>query len=1619
MPQPPRPDGWKHGSTPANKPGGPAASRKAWQPGTPAARPTGRKVSRTGRLLVTSAVLGLLTVLAVLVILEWRRPDYPTLVLVAPDADTLAVPENAAGVNGVTALADFCKSGQSRPVLAADPDPAADRGAWKEKLDRRAKATVLYFAAHGAADAAGPFLWFPPKSGPLTDADKLPLADILKALGDLPASQPKLLVFDLARTPPNWALNGANPDFAGAMQGQAAAIDAVPGLAVVVSNGPGQTSWTADERRRSAFAVAFLEALRGADGEKLQEVSAATHFDRTAAAVQRWAAANRESNQQPVLLPAGSGRERAEKIRLVTLSNEGYPGPPAAAPVPAYPDQLAAEWKRATALAGGRPESAHPQKWREYLEWLARWERLVRIGADPKGIPGRAADLRKGIAHAARPDPDAAKTSLPAARALADVKPPPAGLSFDRLWAPVPPDTRAAEWERITKAVSNDATARAALARFVLDKAAADPSKDTLDTAGLVIEASGDAKDQPVELHYLRMLEKHLLAAPRPEAERLAAAISARQLAEQVAWGGDAGHAEQVARWTGPLVERADAVRQKGEDLLFDVKSESWKRAEEEFFKPATVDYTAARKRAVGVAGLLSLRDRTFARLPYYARWLAGYRGTQLDAGKVGDLLTDVTAAAVFAHKADALLRTPPKPDDVDDKLRELTASPDREAFKRVEDAFQKTVTEALKQSASAVVSNWLELDGVLSVPFVPDADRVKLAADLWRTGGTVAANAEQLKETGRPREPDPVTTAKRHLDAAAAYLNDPRLTDADAIGQRLRGIPAAARTTLGKVTQENVPLVDTTPDLAEAAHLARLSDPAAAVGVDPAPVAAERFYWRHRFLLAQARRFTLDGWCGLDPKTDDPANWYCQQAAGRLTAAAEADVRKVLPAEPKPTPKQDARLVVACAEERKRTPTVLTATPAGRLVVVPEDRTLPFEYSLAFAGERVGFPVAAVTPPDRLKGVEKNKDRVGRRLEERLATAAENTPVRTRGEFACGPAGKPATEDLTAVVLYRGREYRAVTPVAFAGDPTREVVNKPPTGEAAVALIADPNAVAGAVTILIDRSHSMEENKVGKQTLLEEAIEGVELLLDKLPPKCTVTVGTFVGKEDQRLVEVVAGPFLANRTDEQREQEMKKVRKVLPPRDFQSNTPVARAIGDALDAQAGAKFWPTQYTGARTLIVLTDGDDNYDGEKATNLLRRTLRAHPDLGLHLVVFNVDGAKAERERKNAVEQFGSLEADPDRDPGTTFKLYDQIKNREAFARELSQAVLPRLRYSGPKSGILTASVGTNQYGASPLLPPDWYDVKTGGVKPSRLNLTAGDRVLLLLTAAGGNPRLGVPAFAHEFAARSASRILTRGSEGGGEPVYLTLPQVSAVTSPKVQTVDLKLAAALERPVPAGSPTLHQPRPRLAWFDVTAADGKPPAFLRVENRADGPVAPVWDLTLPDWDENRSSSTGTATVRPPVVSGYWVDDLPAPAGAGDLDLGDFEPSVRALQDRKVYPGGGGADRFRGAALSDDKKYLTVWWDYDQPGRLVFARVTGWKKPVEERHRYYDASTRYTVRYGPLTPDHLKKVRLELYTADDLRKAGRGVTIPFPDRLAVGPAATMPAELLLQPAK
>ena len=71
-------------------------------------------------------------------------------------------------------------------------------------------------------------------------------------------------------------------------------------------------------------------------------------------------------------------------------------------------------------------------------------------------------------------------------------------------------------------------------------------------------------------------------------------------------------------------------------------------------------------------AQALRLRDRVFARLPYYARWMARYRGS-LPASEVERLLTLVEKMADNSHQLSQLLEA--VPEQPRKKLGESTAS--------------------------------------------------------------------------------------------------------------------------------------------------------------------------------------------------------------------------------------------------------------------------------------------------------------------------------------------------------------------------------------------------------------------------------------------------------------------------------------------------------------------------------------------------------------------------------------------------------------------------------------------------------------------------------------------------------------------------------------------------------------------------------------------------------------------------------------------------------------------------------------------------------------------------------------------------------------------------------
>src|SRR5262245_31787984 len=127
-----RPGGdWRHSSGGSPPPARSSkTSRRTWQPGGPQTPATpGKARSRGGRLLVAGAVTGALAGLVVLLIWLFWPARYPRLVLVgATTTDSLALPENAAGVNGASELTTWAGEGRERdrPQLVADPAVTVD-----------------------------------------------------------------------------------------------------------------------------------------------------------------------------------------------------------------------------------------------------------------------------------------------------------------------------------------------------------------------------------------------------------------------------------------------------------------------------------------------------------------------------------------------------------------------------------------------------------------------------------------------------------------------------------------------------------------------------------------------------------------------------------------------------------------------------------------------------------------------------------------------------------------------------------------------------------------------------------------------------------------------------------------------------------------------------------------------------------------------------------------------------------------------------------------------------------------------------------------------------------------------------------------------------------------------------------------------------------------------------------------------------------------------------------------------------------------------------------------------------------------------------------------------------
>jgi hypothetical protein len=1687
-----RPGGdWRHsgGGSPRPTPG-PKTSRRSWQPGaSQASAAPGRARSRGGRLLIAGAVTGALAGLVILLIWLFWPARYPQLALVgAGNSDSLALPENAAGANTAQELTSWAGEGhdRDRPRLDADPAVTVDAAGARIAIDSRPKNLVVVFSAHGGADGAGPYLWMAaPDAKSATEAHKVRIRDIIDRVGEARRGKATLLVFDATRVTTSWPHGLLLNDFSRALKELDAQIESIPGLAVICASDDDQRSWLFEERGVSVFGHYLLQAMRGAGHDRGQRVTAASAFAHTKGEVERWSIANRAEKQSPILLPQASGQSRAELIDLAAAPAGGYQNPPAISSPGSVPVEFVDAWKTANDLARQvpAPEADNPAKWREYLDLLLRQERLLRLGANTAAIRDRVAALAAQLQNPlVGREPACLSASIPTGRALgrAPLFSDGAGKQeadrfrdeFDRVWKPLDPSvSRADLWAALLrKYPGRETPARIAAAERVLTRLIDEgPTADNLATAEAVLAAifAGEGLTVPVEVHLARMLHLHLLPGknPRPDAALLRDALSLRREAEEAAWvfmaePKEYPYSEVVYPWVRAQIESGDRNRQLGQDLLFGTDPRMWTEAGK-LFAASRADYAEARARGSKVAAALASRDRVFSRLPYYSRWLAAYRGARSPV-EVDEFIGRAEKAFRNGHHITDLIDKDAPSVDRLGELDTLRAETDGH-FKAVADAFDADVA---RLTPEPLPSNWHAIDNALTVPFISAQRRGELLGFLRHVSYQLESNRQQLEGSQVPA-PRAREVAARSGRLAVALLGETSperqlppnpdvaalRTVGDQIGERFRSLAKESRG--GTDRSARAPSIrDGTSSLAEAALRGRLADAAAPLG-NPDPVAALQRQRRQSFLLWQAQRTIAEGWANVGSTSTrtrpaNPDEWYCRKSALNLIGTAESLIRENAteltgrPAESL-APAELDRWLVDCRQEAARRPAVLVlSAPPARDVADEPDWTFAFSMS-AEEKAAVGYPVSWLAAPGK-PYPQADPAALARRVEADFP--AGRLPAARHIRFVATEKlrDEKGTGKLSTALFYRGHIYENTTEVLLVGAPTRIVTYTPPQGAGAFGIRTDRAAVAGAVTILVDLSSSMKETIDERGTTrLEEAKKGLQQVLKQLPPGTTVTIAPFYGDSARTALtaEPLGTPLVMNGANWERVYENIRNAKAAG-----GSTPLAGAIAKVLSKKHEREFWPADAaTGSRTLIVLTDGVDNWG--KITNgpsvypdqlepgrLALQALLATPDdVGLHIVYFGMTSESNLAEQKLGKAQFEILTRSehflnltPQRTPA---QLWTGINDAAALAEVCRNAMLPRFRYARGEQApdLIEATIaGDSGMRVTPPLDPGVYSIR-GLHNPQAVQLRAADRILLEGRRRDGKFELALPAYGHEVATR---RDLPRTGAAGTGGILAAIPEFKLANFSN--HADVSLAVTLEEVGERNAQNLlEMKRPRLAWFDVRYADGSSfdkdltPA-IEVRNR--WPLwAPGWDIKLHRWDR---AGVDRASAKHPAIKAYWLDGFPVSPAKYPVDLtdlpGSFERAQKTMRvgETEVTLISLGREEYAGSGLPKGL-YLTVRMKYGKPGELVYLRpgnLKGTDQPfaLYEQHSYYDGHARYTARFGPIFDDEPNKnVALELHSIaalrEDSEKKARAVEL----RLPAGelPNHEMPAELRVEPRK
>ncbi|HMC64967.1 MAG TPA: hypothetical protein VKI65_08495, partial [Gemmataceae bacterium] len=653
----------------------PGQARKGWSKKTKIA------LGLVGSLLVVGAFV------AVILLLRPAKPVY-VLAITAGYETNLAVPANVSARRTANDLKEWAGANFDEHPLFSDN---ADSSDWLEQKVSKAdpKKVILFVAAHGAADAEGPYLI--PNDVSVENRKVIRVSALLDQLKRLDKKMPKVLILGVTQLPADWSLGILHNDFASGLKKLEPVINQIDNLVVICASDADQRSWESEDGA-TIFGHFVVEGLKGAaDKDTNGRVMAGELYSYVQEQVTQWSHSNRDALQKPILL---GGTNLAAQMELSGPVPNDYQPAKVNNEAAKLPDELRTAWTKCDDLRKSAllPAAYAPHLYRQYLETLLRYEQLLRAGLGAgdgaaKQMKDEAEALHKKIVEAAQlhldsgAKPESLQVTLtmpaalgfvPDAKEIATLR-----QHFDKTWNDKEPQPDAF---RNLIEVKSDALKtqlrRVQLGSLLLDEVLKDPVQNLAKASNAILSI----QDPPAESHFLVMLNRDLyrvddkatgkVTAP---ADLIVQALSVRRLAEEAAVGlgsrGDTeplpAYTEQVHPWIQKKVTDADHERRLGEDLLFaSDDKESWSAAKKHLDAAQNL-YADAQKDAQDVRQALKARDQILAELPYYSQWLARQRLREESQRRLADdRVKQVEALWKDVHQLVQLLQ-PQNPDRI------------------------------------------------------------------------------------------------------------------------------------------------------------------------------------------------------------------------------------------------------------------------------------------------------------------------------------------------------------------------------------------------------------------------------------------------------------------------------------------------------------------------------------------------------------------------------------------------------------------------------------------------------------------------------------------------------------------------------------------------------------------------------------------------------------------------------------------------------------------------------------------------------------------------------------------------------------------------------------------